>query len=130
MTSLRLRIAGMVGAGMLALGATNAAAELLPLPDGMGGVSDIGAIQCSVYSNMIRIGPLGSRLSLLTWAAGYYAATSGKTLHALATAPGQPGGPWDFDRLTTHLVDYCAANPQAVTADAVRDLAANLGVAR
>jgi hypothetical protein len=111
----------------LCLATTTTAADLIKLPAGMGGVSDIGAIPCSVFTQMIVVAPQGTRLSLLTWAAGYYAGTAGKTLSEVAAAAGKPGQTWDYERLTGHLVDYCAANPKAVTSEAVRDLGRTLG---
>lgn len=116
--------------GALALcfaAATTTAADLIKLPSGMGGVSDIGAIPCSVFSEMTVVAPQGTRLSLLTWAAGYYAGTSGKTLSEVAAAAGKPGQAWDYGRLTGHLVDYCKANPKAATSEAVIDLGRTLG---
>lgn len=119
--------------GALALcfaAATTTAADLIKLPKGMGGVSDIGAIPCSVFSQMIVVAPQGTRLSLLTWAAGYYSGASGKTLSEVAAAAGTSGQAWDYERLTGHLVDYCGANPEAMTSEAVRDLGRTLGVTK
>lgn len=123
------RIRMTIGAAALCLAATAApAADLLKLPKGMGGVSDIGAIPCSVFSQMIVVAPQGTRLSLLTWAAGYYTGVSGKTLSEVATAASKPDATWDYERLTGQLVDYCAANPKAGTSEAVKDLGRTLGV--
>ena len=103
-----------------------AAAERLRLPDGMGGVSDIGAIPCNVFTDMLVIGPLGTRHSLLTWANGYYYATTRKTLDEIIAAAKANGQTWDFERLTDHFADYCAENPDAHTRDAVTSLGSKL----
>ncbi len=124
------RVPALLAGLLLGIAAPHAMADRVRLPEGMGGVSDIGAIPCTVFSQMTVVGPLGTRLSLLTWAAGYFAATSGQTLDDVAAAAGKAGSPWDFERLTTHLVDYCAAHPEARTAAAVKDLATTLGVTR
>jgi len=98
-------------------------ADKLQLPPGMGGVPDIGAIPCDVFNKMIVVGPLGTRRLLLTWAEGYYFAKSGKTIDEILEAADQS---WDFDSLTGHLVDYCAADPEALTSAAVIDLGEHL----
>jgi hypothetical protein len=92
----------------------------------MGGVPDIGAIPCEVFNNMMKIGPLGTRRSLLTWAEGYYHAKSGKTIDEILVDANKAGHSWDFDSLTGHFVDYCAANPEAQTSAAVIDLGERL----
>ena len=99
-----------------------ASAEKLKLPAGMGGVPDIGAISCDLFNKMMVVGPLGTKRLLLTWAQGYYHAKSGKTLDEIIEAADKAGQAWDFDSLTGHLVDYCAAEPEALTAAAVADL--------
>ena len=101
-------------------------AEKLKLPAGMGGVPDIGAIPCEVFNNMMVIGPLGTKRLLLTWAEGYYFAKSGKTMDEIIESAAQAGQTWDFDNLTGHLVDYCAADPEALTSAAVVDLGEQL----
>jgi hypothetical protein len=101
-------------------------AEKLKLPAGMGGVPDIGAIPCEVFNNMIEIGPLGTKRSLLTWAEGYYFAKSGKTIDKILADAHEAGTSWDFDSLTGHFVEYCAADPQALTSAAVIDLGGRL----
>lgn len=111
------------------LGAMPAQAAKLKLPAGMGGVPDIGAIPCAVFSEMIVVGPLGTRHSLLTWAGGYFLASHGKTLQEMVDAAGTSGEKWDWRRLTTGLVDYCAAHPEELTREAVKDLGRQLGVA-
>lgn len=103
-----------------------AGAEKLKLPSGMGGVPDIGAIPCEVFNNMIVIGPLGTKRSLLTWAEGYYFARSDKTIDEILAAAEEAGTSWDFDSLTGHFVDFCAADPQALTSAAVIDLGGRL----
>ena len=96
-----------------------ASAEKLKLPAGMGGVADIGATSCDVFNKMMVIGPLGTKRLLLTWAQGYYHAKSGKTINEIIEAAEKAGQAWDFDSLTGHLVDYCAADPDALTSAAV-----------
>jgi len=105
-----------------ALLSNTVSAEKLKLPAGMGGVPDIGAIPCDVFNKMMVVGPLGTKRLLLTWAQGYYHAKSGKTLDEIIEAADEAGQTWDFDSLTGHLVDYCAAEPEALTAAAVADL--------
>jgi hypothetical protein len=114
----------------LLLATGSASAAKLTLPPGMGGVPDIGAIPCEVLSDMMRIGPLGTRHSLLTWTAGYLKALSGKSLQELTDAASAAGRPWTYEQLGDDLVAYCAANPKAVTADAATSLAGKLGVGR
>jgi hypothetical protein len=115
---------------VLLLAAGPASAGKLTLPPGMGGVPDIGAIPCSVLTDMMRIGPLGTRHSLLTWTAGYLKALSGKSLQELTDAASVAGRSWTYAQLGDDLVGYCAANPTAVTADAATSLAGKLGVGR
>lgn len=111
---------------VLLLMGSSANAEKLRLPPGMGGVPDIGAIPCDVFSKMIVVGPLGTKRLLLTWAQGYYRANSGKTIDEILADTNGAGQVWDFERLTGHLVDYCAANPEALTSAAVADLGQRL----
>jgi len=115
-------LAAPIGAALLMLLAQPAAAAKLRLPDGMGGVPDIGAIPCSVFNEMVSIGPLGTKRLLLTWAQGYYRARSGKTMDEILQGAEEAGQSWDFDRLTGHLVEFCAAAPEASTSAAVADL--------
>lgn len=103
-----------------------AGAEKLQLPKGMGGVPDIGAIPCEVFTNMIKIGPLGTRRLLLTWAEGYYQAKTAKTMDQILDDAEHAGQSWDFDSLTGHFVEYCVANPEAPTSAAVADLGEKL----
>ena len=93
---------------------------------GMGGVPDIGGIPCRVFNEMIVIGPLGTKRLLLTWAEGYYHAKSGKTIDEILADAKSAGRSWDFDSLTGHFVDYCAADPEALTSAAVADLGERL----
>lgn len=120
-------LAAPVAAGLL-LAAAGASAGRLKMPEGMGGVPDIGAIPCSVFNQMLVVGPRGTRHSLLTWAAGYFQATTGKTLDQLVTAAEAGGQSWDWERLSGHFVSYCAANPKALTSDAVKDLGRQLAI--
>jgi hypothetical protein len=101
-------------------------AERLELPKGMGGVADIGTVPCDVFNRMLVIGPLGTRLSLLTWADGYYYARTEMTMDELVAAAKQSGESWDFERLTDHLAEFCAENPEAITRDAVVSLGTQL----
>lgn len=113
-----------VGAIVLAASANPALADRLRVPQGMGGVPDIGAIPCSVLNEMVQRAPLGTRHSLLTWAAGYLNASTGLTLQQVAD--GAPGGAWTYDRLALALAGYCADNPERSTREAVVDLAGKL----
>jgi hypothetical protein len=115
---------------VLLLATGSASAGKLVLPPGMGGVPDVGAIPCAVLSDMMRIGPLGTRHSLLTWTAGYLKALSGQSLQELVDAASANGRSWTYVQLGDDLVAYCAANPKAVTADAAANLAGKLGVSR
>jgi hypothetical protein len=101
-------------------------AERLELPKGMGGVADIGTVPCDVFNKMLVIGPLGTRLSLLTWADGYYYARTEKTMDELVATAKQSGESWDFERLTDHFAEFCAENPEAITRDAVVSLGTQL----
>jgi hypothetical protein len=112
---------------VLLLAAGGASAEKLLMPKGMGGVPDIGAIPCKVYSEMVRISPLGSRHSLITWSAGYLQAVTGKPLQEIVNAADRTGSPWTYNRLGDELTDFCKANPEAVTRDAVLSIARALG---
>jgi len=103
-----------------------ALAGKLQLPPGMGGVPDIGAIPCDVFNKMIVVGPLGTKRLLLTWAEGYYHARTGKTIDEILQDAETAGQSWDFESLTGHFVDYCAADPQALTSSAVIDLGEHL----
>jgi hypothetical protein len=119
---MRKSIKCLLATGIVLLLSDPAVAAKLKLPEGMGGVPDIGAIPCDVFSKMLVIGPLGTRLSLLTWADGYYYARTEKTMDELVAAAEKDGEVWDFDRLTDHFVGYCADNPDGITREAVRDL--------
>jgi hypothetical protein len=112
--------------GAMFAAAGPAVAAKLKLPEGMGGVPDIGAIPCSVLTKMLVVGPKGTRLSLLTWANGYYYATYAATTEELLDAAESAGESWDFDRLTDHLVGFCAKNEDALTREAVIDLGEQL----
>lgn len=110
------------------LAAGGASAEKLVMPSGMGGVPDIGAIPCEVFSNMIRVAPLGTHHSLITWSAGYLQAITGKPLQEVVNQADRTGSPWTYDRLASELTAYCKARPDASTRDAVVDLGRQLGV--
>ena len=112
----------------LLLAAGGASAEKLVMPKGMGGVPDIGAIPCEVYSEMVRIAPLGTRHSLITWSAGYLQAVTAKPLQEVVNAADRTGPAWTYDRLGDELTAFCKANPKALTRDAVLSLARSLGV--
>ncbi|MEZ5562830.1 MAG: hypothetical protein R3F27_07750 [Gammaproteobacteria bacterium] len=107
----------------LLLAAGSASAEKLVMPRGMGGVPDIGAIPCEVYNDMMRIGPLGTRHSLITWSAGYLNAVTGKSLQEVVNAADRTGPAWTYDRLGDELTAFCKANPKALTRDAVLSVA-------
>lgn len=123
----RVRQLATLAVGALALSAsvTPALADRLRMPEGMGGVPDIGAIPCSLLNEMVQRAPLGTRHSLLTWAAGYLTAHTGLTLQQVVDQA--PGGAWNYDSLATTLGDYCAGNPDRATRDAVLNLASQLG---
>jgi len=106
-----------------------AAADRIELPDGMGGVPNIGAIPCEVYSKMLVYGPQGTRLSLLTWAEGYFFAKTGRTLSEIIADVPDAADANDFFGVTDRFVEYCAANPEAMTSDAVTALAGQLTAA-
>ncbi len=110
---------------MLLLGHV-ALADPLKLPLGMGGVPDIGAIPCEVFTKMMVVGPLGTKRSLLTWGEGYFYAKTGQTIDEILEAANTAGQSWDFDSLTAHLVNYCAEDPDAQTSAAVIDLGEHL----
>lgn len=107
----------------LLLAAGSASAEKLVMPRGMGGVPDIGAIPCEVYNDMMRIGPLGTRHSLITWSAGYLNAVTGKPLQEVVNAVDRTGPAWTYNRLGDELTAFCKANPKALTRDAVLSVA-------
>ncbi len=108
---------------------TSAAKEIM-LPDGMGGVPDIGTIPCSVFTQMLVIGPLGTKHSLLTWAEGYLYAKTDRSMEELVSEANAAGAGWNFTALTDHFVSYCQEHPEAVTKSAVQDLAGKLTTRR
>jgi hypothetical protein len=111
----------------LLLASSGALAEKLVMPAGMGGVPDIGAIPCEVYNNMMRVAPVGTRHSLITWSAGYLQAITGKPLQEVVNAADRTGPPWTYDRLGDSLTNFCSANPKLGTRDAVASVAKALG---
>ncbi len=110
----------------LSLMSNTAMADKLILPSGMGGVPDIGAIPCDVFNKMIVPGPLGTKRLLLTWAQGQYHSKTGKTFDEILGDAAAAGQHWNFDSLTGHLTEFCAANPEALTSAAVADLGKKL----
>lgn len=111
---------------VLLFAASGASAEPLVMPRGMGGVPDIGAIPCEVFSEMVRISPLGSRHSLITWSAGYLQGVTGKPLQDVLNAADRTDPPWTYQRVGDELTAFCKANPKVTTRDAVAALAAKL----
>lgn len=102
-------------------------AEPLRLRPGMGGVADPGAIDCAFFNTIYEAGPTGFRQTVLYWTEGYVLGKSGLTMDAaLAQAK---GGPWTFDTLTDHVVDFCRKNPGSGMPAAVEDLWRTLGIA-
>ena len=120
----RATFATVAALAILATG--NSAAKELTLPAGMGGVPDIGAIPCSVFTNMLVIGPLGTRHSLLTWTEGYLYAKTNRSMEEIVSGANAAGGTWNFGSITDHFVSYCEANPEASTGEAAQDLSAQL----
>ena len=118
MTSMRL-LQG-AAAALLAV-ASGVAAEPLRLREGMGGVADLGATRCDYYAYVHPNGPSGFDQAVLYWLEGYVHARTGKTIDAfLAGVP--DGARWTFDGIGQHVLDYCAANPEATVAEAIGDL--------
>mgnify|MGYP003462191156 CR=1 FL=1 len=76
-----------------------------------------------VYSEMVRIAPLGSRHSLITWSAGYLQAVTGKPLQEVVNAADRTGPAWTYARLGDELTAFCKSNPKALTRDAVLSVA-------
>ena len=112
----------LVGLLLLTMPLWAHAAGPLKLRPGMTGVPDLGAIDCATFNVMHPAGPVGMEQAVLTWAEGYFYARSGKTLDEILALQPATSSDWNFDRLTGHLVAYCAANPQAPVPDAVADL--------
>jgi len=96
----------------------NALAEgQLKLRPGMGGVADIGASDCALFTEMHYNGPTGMQHHVLTWVQGYVFAKTGANIDAiLAKLPENNG--WDFDSLSSVFVDYCKENPEAKVSEA------------
>jgi len=120
---IRLTLAGGV------LICLTASAGSIQLPSGMAGVPNIGAIPCSVFTEMLDIGSKGVRHSLLTWAEGYFFAKTGKTLNEILDDRPVANESYNFDGITERFVEYCAANPEAITSEAVIALGGQLMVA-
>lgn len=114
----------------LLLAAGGASAEKLVMPNGMGGVPDIGSIPCVLFIDMIRVAPQGTRHSLITWSAGYLESITGKSLQETVNAADRTGPAWTYQRLGDELEAFCRAKPEALTREAVFSLAGKLGVSR
>lgn len=115
--------------GLLLVAGLALAGEGLRLRPGMTGVADLGAIRCETFNQMYPAGPTGLEQAVLTWAEGYMYGRSGRTLDEILAAQPADGPRWDFDSLTGHLVDYCAARPEAPVPVAVEDLWSRLSAA-
>jgi hypothetical protein len=102
------------------------AAGPLQLRPGMGGMADPGAISCGTLTRILPKGPTGFRHAVLTWAEGYIYGKSGQTMDEVLAAQPAGGPDWNFDTLTDHMVDYCAAHPDAPLPAAAEDLWARL----
>ncbi len=121
-----VRHCGHVAMLLLATAGGPASGAPLALRPGMGGVADFGAIRCETLTVMYPAGPNGVRQAVLYWTEGYVYARTGQTMDAfLARRPHEV--PWDFERLTGHVVAFCAAQPDALVAMAVEDLWVRLG---
>lgn len=107
----------LLASGLLAC--LSAAADPIQLPSGMAGVPNIGAIPCHVFTEMLDKGPKGVRLSLLTWAEGYFFARSGETLNEMIETAPKTDEAYDFYGITDRFVEFCAANPDSLTHEAV-----------
>ena len=89
----------------------------LKLRPGMMGVADIGASDCSLFSDMHYNGPTGMQHHVLTWVQGYVFAKTGANIDVLLAKMPEDNG-WDFDSLSSVFVDYCQANPEAKVSEA------------
>jgi hypothetical protein len=116
-------------AALLAALAGPAVAGHLDLRPGMGGVGDVGAMSCQAFGIMHAKGQSGSRQAVLYWTEGLVFARSGKGLEAYLSGLPDGGARWNFESLTGHVVDWCAAHPQAPVSAAVEDLWQALGAA-
>ena len=112
----------------LGLAAAAGAAQKLTLRPGMTGVPDLGAISCATLTHMHPAGPTGTEQALLTWAQGYLYARTGQTMDEILAGLPADAPAWTFDRLAGHLVEFCAANPEAQVPEAAADLARALGL--
>jgi hypothetical protein len=96
----------------------NALAEgQLKLRPGMGGVADIGASDCALFTEMHYNGPTGMQHHVLTWVQGYVFAKTGANIDAILVKLPENNG-WDFDSLSSVFVDYCKENPEAKVSEA------------
>ncbi len=116
------RLVSVIIMAMLAgaAGAENTTSRVKIHP-GMGGVSDIGNADCSLFNEMHYNGPTGMEHHVLTWVQGYVFAKTGANIDALLE-PLPDGGGWDFDSLSRVFVDYCKANPDAKVSTAAISL--------
>jgi len=115
-----MRVSGVL-LTMLLAGSAMADEDRLQLRPGMMGIADIGAQNCALFSDMHYNGPAGMEHHILTWVQGYVHAQTGSNIDAmLARMPDDHG--WNFDRLSGHIVSYCADNPEAPVAEAAISL--------
>jgi hypothetical protein len=118
-----LAATGFAAAAVLALSA--ATAGKLALKPGMGGVPDLGAIQCKTFNAMYPSGPTGLRQSILYYTEGYVYARTGKTMDDFLASVPRPEQ-WNFETLTGEIVSFCLANPEVPVPIAVADLLGRL----
>ncbi len=99
-----------------------ALADKLTLRPGMTGVPDLGAIRCETFNHMYPNGPTGMEQAILTWAGGYFYGKTGLTIDEILARQSPESPDWDFDSLTGHIVEYCAAHPEAPVPSAIANL--------
>jgi len=108
--------------GCVLLLSLSVVADELQLRPGMTGVPDLGAIDCATFNHIYPAGPTGMEQAVLYWAEGWLYARSGLTMDELLSAQAPGSRAWDFDALTGHIVDFCAAHPDRPLPAAVADL--------
>lgn len=91
------------------------------LRPGLGGVPDPGAIDCAMFNKIYPNGPSGLRQATLYWLEGLVYGRTGKTLDEFL-ADSLVASSWNFETLTDHIVNFCAADPAAPVSSAVEDL--------